>query len=66
MGAMERDLPGERILGAAIHDLGETVKSEIVRIEELTPYVIDDVVHEVYPHHTGDGEAEKLAEEATQ
>jgi len=66
VGAMERDLPGERILGAAIHDLGETVESEIVRIEELTPYVIDDVVHEVYPHHTGDGEAEKLAEEATQ
>lgn len=64
--AMESDLPGERILEAAIHDLGETVKSEIVRIEELTPYVIDDVVHEVYPHHTGDGEAEKLAEEATQ
>lgn len=66
VGAMERDLPGERILGAAIHDLDETVKSEIVRIEELTPYVIDDVVHEVYPHHTSDGEAEKLAEEATQ
>ncbi|MNY72542.1 hypothetical protein D3C86_2111220 [compost metagenome] len=63
---MERDLPGERILGAAIHELGETVTSEIVRIEELTPYVIDDVVHEVYPHHTGDGEAEELIAEASQ
>ncbi|KAB0571809.1 metallophosphoesterase family protein [Brucella pituitosa] len=66
VGPMERDLPGERILGAAIHELGETVTSEIVRIEELTPYVIDDVVHEVYPHHTGDGEAEELIAEASQ
>ena len=66
VGPMERDLPGERILGAAIHELGETVTSEIVRIEELTPYVIDDVVHEVYPHHTGDGEADELVAEASQ
>ena len=66
VGPMERDLPGERILGAAIHELGETVTSEIVRIEELTPYVIDDVVHEVYPQHTGDGEAEELIAEASQ
>ncbi|MBB6262234.1 3',5'-cyclic AMP phosphodiesterase CpdA [Paenochrobactrum gallinarii] len=55
VGPMERDLPGERILGAAIHNLGETVQSEIVRLNELTPYVIDDVIHEVYPSHTGDG-----------
>lgn len=55
VGPMERDLPGERILGAVIHDLGETAKSEIVHLSELTPYVIDDVIHEVYPSHSGDG-----------
>lgn len=64
VGPMERDLPGERILGAVIHDLDEIATSSIVRIDELTPYVIDDVVHEVYPHHTGDGE--KVTEEASQ
>lgn len=64
VGPMERDLPGDRILGAAIHDLGETVQSEIVHLEELTPYVIDDVVHEVYPKHTGDGQP--VAAEASQ
>jgi hypothetical protein len=47
-----------------MHELGETATSTIVRIEELTPYVIDDVVHEVYPHHSGDGE--KVSEEASQ
>lgn len=52
VGPMERDLPGERFLGAVIHDLGETARSEIVRIGEMTPYVIDDVMHEVYPDHT--------------
>lgn len=64
VGAMERDLPGERILGAVVHELGEAATSAIVRIDELTPYVIDDVVHEVYPHHAGDGE--KVTEEASQ
>lgn len=49
--AIERDLPGERILGAVIHDLDEIATSQIVRILTLTPYVLDDVVHEVYPSH---------------
>ncbi len=61
---MERDLPGERILGAVIHDLDDVATSRIIRIDELTPYVIDDVVHEVYPLHTGDGA--KVTEEASQ
>jgi len=66
VGSIERDLPGERILGAVIHDLDETARSEIVHIAELKPFVIDDVMHEVYPHHTGDGKAAKVVEEASQ
>jgi hypothetical protein len=48
---MERDMPGDRILGAVIHTLDETVSSEIVELPELRPFVIDDVIHEVYPRH---------------
>lgn len=66
VGPMERDLPGERILGAVVHQLGDTAQSEIVRIGELTPYLIDDVVHEVYPQHTGDGEPTQADEEVAQ
>jgi 3',5'-cyclic AMP phosphodiesterase CpdA len=51
VGPMERDMPGERILGAVIHTLDETVSSEIVALPTLQPFVIDDVIHEVYPRH---------------
>lgn len=54
VGEMERDMPGERLLGAVIHQFGhqfnDTVASEIVAIPGMTTYVLDDVVAEVYPH----------------
>jgi len=34
-----------------IHTLDETVSSKIVELPELRPFVIDDVIHEVYPRH---------------
>lgn len=40
---------GDAILGAAVHDLGAGVESRIVPIEALTPFVLDDVLDEVYP-----------------
>ncbi|WP_426131171.1 metallophosphoesterase family protein [Pararhizobium sp. PWRC1-1] len=46
---MEREMPGERVVGAVIHTFGEDVSSEIVTLPELTPYFIDEVIHEVYP-----------------
>ena len=46
---LEREMPGERIVGAVIHTFGEGVESEIVQLPELTAHVIDDVIHEVYP-----------------
>ncbi len=49
VGPMERDLPGERIVGAVIHTLSDTVHSEITELTQLRPYLLDDVVHEVYP-----------------
>lgn len=50
VGDMERDMPGERLLGAVIHDFGDTLASGIVAIPGMTAYVLDDVVEEVYPH----------------
>ncbi|UVK51938.1 metallophosphoesterase [Mesorhizobium sp. AR02] len=54
VGDMEREMPGERLLGAVIHQFGhqfgDTVASEIVAIPGMTAYVLDDVVAEVYPH----------------
>lgn len=49
VGPMERDLPGERIVGAVIHTLTDRVHSEIIPLSQLRPYLLDDVVHEVYP-----------------
>jgi alkaline phosphatase D len=46
---LEREMPGERRVGAAVHELGDGVRSEIVTIPGMTAHVIDDVVHEVYP-----------------
>ena len=47
--AIDRELPGDRIVGAVIHDLDDTATSKIVEIETLSHHVIDDVMHEVYP-----------------
>lgn len=49
VGDMERDMPGARILGATIHTLTDTVKSEIIEIDTLSRFVLDDVIEEVYP-----------------
>lgn len=46
---LEREMPGERVVGAVIHTLGEEVMSEIVALPALTPHYIDEVIDEVYP-----------------
>ena len=46
---MERAMPGERLIGAVIHTLGDNVMSEIVAVPGMTAHVLDEVVHEVYP-----------------
>lgn len=40
---------GEAVLGAVVHTLGADVASEIVPLGTLEPFVLDDVLHEVYP-----------------
>jgi 3',5'-cyclic AMP phosphodiesterase CpdA len=40
---------GEALLGAAVHILGPNIESSIVSLGSLKPFVIDDVLHEVYP-----------------
>lgn len=61
LDGMERDMPGEKLIGAVIHDLGEDVSSEIVAIPGMTAHILDDVVAEVYPH-----EAHKVQKEPAQ
>ncbi|MDI7864844.1 metallophosphoesterase [Rhizobiaceae bacterium n13] len=46
---MEREMPGERLVGAVVHTLGNDVGSEIVAVPGMTAHVLDEVVHEVYP-----------------
>ncbi|AYG60630.1 metallophosphoesterase family protein [Rhizobium jaguaris] len=57
---MERLMPGERLIGAAVHELGDDVTTEIVAVPGMTTYYFDDVVEEVYPH-----EAHKVQREPT-
>lgn len=49
LGDMEREMPGDRMVGAAIHELGDAVESVLVSVDGLKPYCLDDVVAEVYP-----------------
>ncbi|WEO64037.1 metallophosphoesterase family protein [Rhizobium rhizogenes] len=49
LDTMEREMPGERLIGAAIHELGDDVTTEIVAVPGMTAYFLDDVVMEVYP-----------------
>ncbi|APG94193.1 metallophosphoesterase family protein [Sinorhizobium americanum] len=56
---LEREMPGERLVGAVLHHLEGSIDSEIVAIPGLTRYVIDPVIEEIYPRH-----ARKLAEAA--
>ncbi len=46
---LEREMPGERIVGAVVHEFGDTVKSTIVAVPGMVAHVIDDVIEEVYP-----------------
>lgn len=46
----EREMPGERLVGAVIHTLSDHgVSSEIVSLPQLVPYVFDDLAAELYP-----------------
>jgi 3',5'-cyclic AMP phosphodiesterase CpdA len=47
---MEREMPGERLIGAVVHEFDTDVTSEIVAVPGMKAYVLDDVVAEVYPH----------------
>lgn len=46
---LEPEMPGERLIGAAVHTFGDDVSTELVTVPGMTRYVIDDVVDEVYP-----------------
>jgi alkaline phosphatase D len=46
---MEREMPGERLIGAVVHEFDTGVESTIVAVPGMTAHVLDDVVHEVYP-----------------
>ncbi|WP_341486780.1 metallophosphoesterase [Pararhizobium sp. A13] len=58
IGTLEREMPGERVVGAVIHTLSEDVSSEIVALPELTAHFIDEVIHEVYPRSVSKQAAE--------
>lgn len=49
LGDLEREMPGERLVGAAVHIFGEEIESRLVAVPGLKPYLLDDVVEEVYP-----------------
>ncbi|CDZ32468.1 Purple acid phosphatase family protein [Neorhizobium galegae bv. officinalis] len=44
-----REMPGERLVGAVVHEFGDDVESDIVAVPGMTAYVLDDVIEEVYP-----------------
>lgn len=46
---LEREMPGERLVGAVVHTFGDDVQSEIVAVPGMTAFVIDDLIDEVYP-----------------
>lgn len=46
---LERPMPGDRFVGAAVHEFGERVESRQIAVPGLTAYVLDDVALEVYP-----------------
>jgi 3',5'-cyclic AMP phosphodiesterase CpdA len=58
---MEREMPGERLIGAVVHQFGETIESEIVAVPGMTAHYLDDVVEEVYPHEAHKVKAEPAA-----
>ncbi len=46
---LEREMPGERLVGGVVHYLGDEVTSETVAVEGTIAHVLDDVIDEVYP-----------------
>ena len=46
---LEREMPGERLVGGVIHHLGDDVTSEIVAVSGMIAHVLDEVIDEVYP-----------------
>lgn len=46
---LEREMPGDRLIGGVIHHLSEDVTSEIVEVPGTIAHVLDDVIDEVYP-----------------
>jgi len=49
---LEREMPGERLVGGVIHHLGDDVTSEIVAVSGMIAHVLDEVIDEVYPRAT--------------
>lgn len=49
LGQLVREMPGERLVGAVVHEFGDDVQSDIVAVPGMTAYVLDDVIEEVYP-----------------
>jgi alkaline phosphatase D len=50
LDGMERDMPGEKLIGAVLHEFGDSIASQIVAVPGMTAHILDDVVAEVYPH----------------
>jgi len=48
---LEREMPGERVVGGVIHHLGDDVTSEIVAVPGMIAHVLDEVIDEVYPRN---------------
>lgn len=47
---LEREMPGERLVGAVVHRFeGRQVSSEVVAVPGLTTHILDPVIEEVYP-----------------
>ncbi|CDZ49530.1 metallophosphoesterase family protein [Neorhizobium galegae] len=46
---LEREMPGERLIGAAVHTFGDDLQTEIVAVPGMTAYLFDEVIDEVYP-----------------
>jgi alkaline phosphatase D len=63
---LEREMPGERLVGAVVHEFGEDVTSQIVAVPGMTAHVIDDVIHEVYPASAHKVEKARAAGEAAE
>jgi len=54
---MVREMPGERLVGAVVHEFGDDVQSDIVAVPGMTAYVLDDVIEEVYPTNAKETES---------